>query len=426
MTPIYLHNYKSLVEQKIMQLLQLAFQRRIPASPVANQAALAALDVSAIADGDLCYVTDVSRVYQYGRHADAGVAPSVIPAAYPSARWVASTLPASYGPNWRAPLLSKSTGALKAVQLFAGEDATSEKFARIMAATPSLMLEHRADSTKPLSVGYPGSHYQVDALYTCTIFSDNNRGSPWSSWGSPTSVSETSDAGPAAIIGELRKVCAGLRGVDLGLGGTDDEGIDGSVERIEIGDSRLVDEEYAERFLIWEADLQVRLYVWNPDLDLDAMIVDVQPRMADSPPPVHIFAQDMAALAEGEAVKYVLQNFDPLNYVAAGLIVPVPSPASLTSTPVSGTAMIAGSSCAVTGAAHTFTAARDTYRDLVPDGVGGASFTYVPVRRGAPAPALTANGFRVGLTVTDDTGIVSDRYLCSYSSVYRPRYQVIP
>lgn len=428
MTPIYLHNYKNLVEQAMMQLLQLAFQARIAASPVANIAALQALDVSALSDGDLCYVTDAGSgsplVYRYERHASSGTAPTTIPAAFPNARWVASTIPASYGPNWRAPLLSRATGALRAVVLFAGEGSVSDKFEQVMAATPSLIFEHRADRVSPLSVGYPGSHYRVDSSYTVTVFTDNLRGSPSSSWGSPAVTAETTDPGPATIIGELRRVCAGLTGRDLGLGGTDDEGIDGSVERVEIGDSRLVDEELRERWLVWEADLQIRCYVWNPDLDLDAMAIDVQPEISDSPPPVAVFADNMARLAAGEVPRYVLQNFDPLNYVVAGLHIPVPDPVSLTGTPAAGSAMIAGQACTVAAAPRLFTAQRDTYRDLVPDGVGGAAWTYVAVANNAPAPAITANALRVGLTVTDATGIVSDRYLCSYSSVFREQYPV--
>lgn len=430
MTPIYLHNYKNAVERQLMQVLQLAFQRRCAASPVADLAALAAVDVTDLADGDLCYVTDAGggapRVYQYGRFAGSGVAPATVPAAFPAARWVASTLPASYGPNWRAPLLSRATGTMQAVQLFAGEGSISDKFERLLAAAPALMLEHRADRIKALSVGFPGSHYQVDALYVVTVFSDNSRGSPHSSWGSPASTSETEDAGPAAIIGELRKVMAGLRGTDLGLGGPDDEGIDGSVARVEIGDSRLVDEEYAERWLVWEMDLMVRLYVWNPDLDLDPLVIDAQPELSDSPPPVAVFAENMARLAEGAAARYVLVHFDPLNYVASGGHIPVPALASLTGTPAAGTAMVAGATCTFTAAAHTFTADRDTYRDLVPNGSGGATWTYVAVSRGAPVPAVTSGALRVGVTVTDASGIISDRYLCSYSSVYRERYQISP
>lgn len=429
MTPIYLSDYKSKLEQALLQLLQLAFQKRIGASPVANLAALRALDVSALADGDLCFVTgegEAGVVYQYSRYAASGVTPDVLPTAYPGARWVAATLPATYGPNWRAPLLARSQGILKAVILFAGEGAAADKFERLFAATPSLMLEYRADKVRPLSVGYLGSHYRVDASLVLTVFSDNNRGTPWSSWGSPASLAETTDPGPAAIIGQLRKVLAGLVGSDLGLGGTDEEGIEGSVERIEIGDSRLIDEELAERFLVWEADITARLYVWNPEEDLDPMVMKLEPRLADAPPPTRDFAADMAALASGEAVKYVMQNFDRKNYVASGLIVPVPSPKSLTSTPVSGTAVVDGQSVAVTGAAHTFTALRDTYRDLVPDGAGAATFTYLAVEHGAPPPALTADSMRVGVTVTDATGIVSDRYLCSYSSVFREAYQISP
>ena len=122
MTPIYLNNYKNLVEQRLMQVLQLGFQARTGASPVADTTALAALDVTAIADGDLCYVTTPGTVYQYSRYAAAGIAPAIVPAAYPGACWVAASIPATYGPNWRAPLLAQGSGALKAVVMPTNEE----------------------------------------------------------------------------------------------------------------------------------------------------------------------------------------------------------------------------------------------------------------------------------------------------------------
>ena len=393
MSTLTINNYKSEVERTLLTVLRLAFLRR---STVANLSALAALDVSATADGELAYVTDQARVYAYSRFSGAVVAsptiiaPTTIPSAYSGARWIRQESGVSYGPNWRAPVHARTSGKLQAIELFAGDGDTTQKWERVQAAAPALLVECTNDVLTPLSAGYPGALYRAELPFVLTVFSDNNRASPSSSWGSPASVSETDDPGPAAIIGDVRKVLAGLRGDDLGLDGLD---------RVEIGDSRLIDEEFAERFLVWELDVSVRCVVAIEDEDLDAMRIDVQPELADS---------------------QVAGRFDPLNYVATGYVV-APG-AGLTAAPSAGIALIAGAAVASTPPDHTFTADRDTYRDLAADG----TFTYVEAYRGHPAPAVTAGALRVGVTTTDASDIVADRILCSYAQTFRDSYQIAP
>lgn len=394
-TQLLLTNYKNEVERALMAVLRLAFLHR---PVVASLAALAALNVEPVADGDLRWVTDQARVYAYSRFSGAVadalnvVAPTTIPAKFPRARWLRQESAATYGPNWRAPLHTVAAGKLRAVELYSGDGSSEEQWQRVEAASPAMLLEWRSDEPEGLSAGYQGSFYRIRMTYAVTVFSDNNRAAPHSSWGSPATLGETDDPGPAAIIGAMRKVCAGLKGGDLGLEG---------VDRVEIGASRLVDEQLAERWLVWEADLHLLLFVPNPDEDLDAMRVTVEPHLSDNPKPGH-------------------EPFDPLNYVAQGYtITPV---AGLTATPAAGVAVIAGSAVSSTPLARTFTAERDTYRDLKADG----TFAYLEALPGRAAPAVTAGALRVGRTRTDAADVVEDEILCSWSEQFRAPYQVLP
>lgn len=387
-----LANYKTQVEQALVQVLRLALATR---GTVADLAALAALDVSALAHGGLAYVTDQTRVYQLDMYSTAAhsspnvIAPTTAHPVYAGARWVRVTSAATYGPNWRAPLHARSTGICRAVELYQGQEGEEAQFTRLLAQTPSLMLEANQDEPRPLSCGAPGSLYRSELPLTLTFFSDNYRGSPWAGHGSPTSLGETDDPGPAALIGEVRRI---LAGIDLGLDG---------VDRVEIGSSRLVDEQLAERYQVWEMDLTVLCFPRVPDEDLDSpTVIQGQPELTDT--------------AAGK--------FDIQNFVSAGYHVAVPDPGSLTATPAAGTAIVGGVAVSSTPLAKAFTASRDTYMDLKADG----TFTYVEAYLGHPAPSVTTGALRVGRVVTDETKIVSFTYLCSTSMVYRAYYQIAP
>lgn len=391
MITLTIDGYKPLLEAQLLLALRLAFKRR---TVVADLAALAALPVEAVADGDLAFVTAETRVYLYDRFSGAAAGPGVVvpaalPTRHPGARWLAATLPATYGPDWRRLLQAQPTGLLREIELYTGDGGEDDRLERVYAATPSLLIEASGDSPSPLSCGRPGSYYRIDVSYTITVICENLRASPSSSWGSPASTGET-DPPPARVIGLLRKVFAGLGEAELDLQGLD---------RLEIGDSRLVQEDLGERLLAWEAELRAILYLHIPDEDLEPLLIDSQPLLADSPPGA---------------------RFDPANYVASGYEV-TPGP-TLTATPSPGLALIAGSPVTSTPPAHTFGPGKDTYRDLAADG----SISYSAVDPGHPAPAQAAGTLRLAVTATDATGITGDRWLCSYSQAWGPVRQVAP
>ena len=386
-TQLTIANYRPLVESALTQVLRLAFLKR---GTVANLAALAALSEGNFSDLDLVYVTDQARVYQLARESGAAasspdvIAPAVPRSDFPRARWLRVTSAATYGPNAGAPLHSRAAGILNAVALYAGEGGSEAQEAACMAARPSLFLDEDGETMGALSAGYPGSLYRVEMQFNLMVFTSDLRGAP-----SSILSTEAGSESPAYIIGQLRKVLAGISGDALGL-----EGLD----RLEIGDSRLVSEDAAARFYEYGAVLTAICYVTNPDEDLSALYIDAQPELTDA-----------------------LGRFDVLNFVAQGYYVPL-DPASLTATMVSGVATIAGSAVASSPAAHTFTASRDTYVDLASDG----SVTYIPVYTDHAAPSQTDGTLRLGVVRTNAAGVTGWLTLCSYSEVLRSYYQIAP
>jgi len=388
MIQLTLENHRPLVERALIQVLRLAFLVR---STAANLAALAALDVARFGDQDLVYVTSESRVYQLAQLSGAAaaspdvIAPSTPSTMHPRARWLRVTSAANYGPNTNAPLHSRSSGILRQVLLYAGEGSADQQLALCQGAVPSLLLDEDGEDTAPLSAGYQGSLYKVDMRFAAMVFTSDLRGAP----DSITSTSPTQPS-PAYIIGQVRKVLAGLAGVDLGLEG---------VDRVEIGDAQLVQEGEGERRYIYSAEVRAVCYVTNPDEDLQAFTIEAQPELMDGVPG---------------------GGFDLLNYVARGYYI-TPA-AGLVAQLAAGVATLAGLAVASSPAAHTFTAASDTYCDLAADG----SVSYSAVAPDHAAPAQAADTLRLGVVRTDTADVISWRILCSYSEVFREYYQVAP
>lgn len=389
-------NHRTAVEERLIDTLRLAFKVRRTAADVA---ALAALPVATAEgqvlyeDGALCYVTAEDDVWTLSLYSGAAasadvVVPAAPPTNYARVRWLRSTNPLNFGPNYNAPLRRRQAGYCKAVEIWNGQGGTDEAMAKVLAVRPALWLQWTGDRPQGQSAGYPGAYYKNTLLFQVMVVSQCNRPGPWTMWGSPYGDEAAADPGLDQMIGQIRKVLAGSR---LGLG-TD-------VERTEIGAVEVVHEDNAARLFIAFVSIEVRLYFYIPDEDLIATRIDVQPELVDT----------------GGAAR-----FDPLNYIAQGYQV-TPGP-GLSWTWPAGIAMIDGVGVSSTPDPRTFGAELDTYRDLNPDG----TFTYVEVPIGAPAPPVTADALRVGMTRTSSTDILQDRILCSSAEVFRNAYQVVP
>lgn len=370
------------LERILLLFLRLAFKRR--AATVADLATLAATSIAVTNEGDLRYVTDQDRVYVYSEFSGAAHAPPavVLPTgSTKQGRWLRVSVPWTYGPNTNKPLQARTDGVCKAVELFNGPSTdTVEALMKVFEARPAMFVQWVESPPEAESV-YAGAHYRIQAQFHIVVASENLRGSPYGMIGEPGATeSNGKDPGLAWLLGQVLKVFAG---VDLSTPG---------IESVEIGKAQILYQGLQERVFVGVVPVTVRVWVLNEDEDLVAARIDAHPNLADS----------------GAEPK-----FDPLNWVAQGYT--IEPGAGLTRSYGAGLATIAGTSVSSTPAPVTFTADRDTYRDLNPDG----TLTYLAVANGAPAPAVTTGALRIARTITDGASIVSDHWIaCSSVQFY--------
>ena len=367
------------VERTVWSILRLGLGTRLPA--VADIAALRAAPVLTVKDMAVRHVTSVNNLFEWAAvssAADDGV--NVIQPTTPpkpgqtNGRWLRVTNPSTFGPNDNAPLQRKATGYVPAVVLYQGED-DDKALTEVFGQTPAILIEWMGDDPKARSQ-YPGALYwNVHELQVMCI-SQCLRPSPWALLGSVISGEAAKDPGVHRLLGDVRYLLAGVK-----------TGVDG-IESIEIGRADIVSVSLAQRLFVATVQIFVRTSWTIPDEDLEPMAWQVDPKHPTT------FEDDGA--------------FDPLNYVASGYT--VQQGAGLTRTPAPGSAFIGGTVLSSSPAAKTFTANRDTYRDLKPDG----TFAYVEVLVGAAAPPRTAGWLRLGVTRTDGADIVLDKVLASY------------
>lgn len=89
------------------------------------------------------------------------------------------------------------------------------------------------------------------------------------------------------------------------------------------------------------------------------------------------------------------------DWVAAGLLPPVPAPASLSMTTPAGVAYVQGRRVAPPATARAYAAAQDTYVDLSAFGV----YTYTAVANGGAVPPVAPSSIRLFRAVTNATEI---------------------
>lgn len=378
------------VQESLLDVLSLAFQKRETEQPDLT-ALRTAFAPQLLKDRALVYVVSEDRVYRWDRYstlADDGlnvIAP--VPATSPDVgRWLRVSSSVNFGPNSNLPLQSRRQGYCKTVLLYRGDESDEQMEEAIYGQKPALLLEWLSDDPKPWSL-YAGALYKDVHQLNLFIVSECLRGTPSGPWGSPLPAEAASDPGIDEMIGQIRKV---LAGVPLNIK---------NLEHVEIGPARKVEERLAERLFIYSLAFVVRTNFYIPDEDLVALQLQVTPRLAD----------------QGRAER----AFDPLNYVAQGYLVP-PGP-GLSRTYPPGIAFIAGVSLSSTPAPVTFAPLADTYRDLNPDG----TLTYSAVPIGADPPPPAAGALRVGRTRTGSSAIEADDWLCSSSLAFGTFFKVL-
>jgi hypothetical protein len=239
-------NARALIEHAIRDELLLAYGRRLP--PVASIDALAALSSGALGEGDLRFVSGVGRTYRLGKantsaaDGDSVVAPLDLALGAPG-RW----------------LKTPSTGAggyLERVELYNEDEAEETMLERLLAKKSAVLISFEGARHKPVS-NIAGALYWFIASYRLLVISTNMRGAEAAWFGSPRPSEAALDPGTAAMLGDLKQLLAGS---DLGL--------EGAVERVELGDEKPVLVALAKRTVVEALDIIVWASVRRDDDDV--------------------------------------------------------------------------------------------------------------------------------------------------------------
>jgi hypothetical protein len=165
------------------------------------------------------------------------------------------------------------------------------------------------------------------------------------------------------------------------------------VERVEIGPSSLAFEDYERRLFVWTMGVTIRASFQIEDEDLEDAAIRLQPALTENWPAL---------------------TWDKDNYISRGGGLDEGAGAGLSRTIDETIAKVGSTAVSAAAQLVTFTAERDTYRDLSPAGV----WTFTAVAVGASQPPLVSGRLRVAVTRTDASGIVGDMALCSFSIPY--------
>lgn len=291
-------------------------------------------------------------------------------------RWVKLSTSWTYGAGGQN-LGSKTTGYLLTVEEFDSED-VAEVVERIKDATPSVLVQWAGSN--PQSIANPrGYFYRDDLAFVLLIVSSNLRGVAAATQGSALPTEAAADPGVHAIVGQLRRLICGVSPVF---------GVDG-VERLEIGPVSRIFEADDRRLYVYSMLVTARCSWSVEDEDLVDFTLQAQPVLVDD---------------------YPLPGFDKANFIASGGDFAEGLGDGLDRTITAVVAVVGGVSVSAAELAHTFTASKDTYRDLSADG-----WDFVEVDVGTDPPAPAAGSLRVAVTRTDETGVVSDQALCSFA-----------
>lgn len=374
-------------EAALVRLISLGLSWRYPAK--ANLTALAAMDVVVLTDGALCYVTSEGAVYEWLAYSTtAPSSPNVIAASSPptgktNGRWHKVVTDWTYGAGG-TNLGAKSTGYLKAVEAYSTDDGPDMAIEMVFGKTPSVLVQFTGDTPKSDS-GLRGSFYKTELAFQLLIITANLRGRATATQGPPTQLTDEASTDPGAyqIIGGLRRLLCGVSGV-FGVTG---------VERVEIGPSTLAFEDYEHRLFVWTMGVTIRASFQIEDEDLEDAAIRLQPALTENWPAL---------------------TWDKDNYISRGGGLDEGAGAGLSRTIDETIAKVGGTAVSAAEQLVTFTAERDTYRDLSPAGV----WTFTAVAVGASQPPLVSGRLRVAVTRTDASGIVGDMALCSFSIPY--------
>ena len=374
------------IEVALRDTLALALRRRYPAEP--NVAALRVRQTLGASGTSLLDETNVELVPV------AGTPPAVY-------RWSATSAAADNGDTTIAPAdrltahlpgrwLKTSAvldgGFLDAVRLYEGEDTEELILDKVLGAVPSCLVVWRGEDHALKSV-QPGALYEFPVDFEIWVSSRSLRSGNEALLGSPIADEAAADPGILNAIGRVKKVLAGS---DLGIGP--------GVDYVQLGAHLPKLQSLSERQFVHALKIRVKASLHIPDAPGEDVPLDQGSGTSG------LFLQPV--LVEVGAAG----TFDPTSYRVHGLDVDLGHLAApgVTSVIHAGEVVIGGGvPIATAETVFDFGPNHDVYRDVLPNGV--VQLSAFPID--AAPPPIAPGAIRVGVSRTNPTDVIADRFL---------------
>jgi hypothetical protein len=163
----------------------------------------------------------------------------------------------------------QAEGYLERCELYNEDEDQETMTERLLSKKPAILISFEGGRHQPVS-NRAGALYWYIASYRLLVISTNMRGSD-AAWHGSARANENLVPGTAAMLGDAKQVLAGS---DLGL--------DGAVERVELGEERPVVVALANRTVVEALDITVWASVRKEDDDLVPLDgADVEEQLAD-------------------------------------------------------------------------------------------------------------------------------------------------
>jgi hypothetical protein len=391
--PLDVRTSQTEIENAIRDAILLALGARLPA--VASVAALRAVrtrgDSSTMRNPDdlipIVVSSVVTALYRWSptsTAADDGAATIKPTDVNANGRWLRQTTPLRIAFSKTADsqyLHEIATGPIKQVLLFDKKMTDEEMLAVLTGQMPAVIIDAHGDSPVDATEN-TGHRWYTEFDFDIHVITEQLRDRREAAQGS--AVSGETQPGANTIDGWIKAL----------LGGTQMHGVLDGIRNIKLGPGSNSTSELGQRRIVRSRSISVLATEQHPNAPNDtgpAEEVDIQ--------------REMAAPDENDVA-------DPANYLVTGI--DLSEGAGLVKPIAAGSAVVAGVTVNYAGQLYTFTATRDTYRDLLPNG----TLTFVAVDIEQAEPAVTATALRIGVTRTDGSGVVSDRIIAARRAPY--------
>lgn len=375
-----MRNFRTTIENAIRDALLLAYRARLGSA--ATVAALRTRPSLALDDESLVFVSAANRVYRFTPSSTAADDGDLV--LKPSDRGARPG-------RWVKTSSTVQTGYLKRCCLFDGRDDEASIEERLLSANPAMLLSYERTDWKLKSVK-PGALQQATLEFEIIVSSNSFRGETETRQGSPFGSEASTDPGTSAMLGDARSLLTSVNlDAPFGLHG---------VGTVILHSEEMVYQSLAGRMFVEAIKFGVTATVAS-DTETDLVTLD-----------------RYGIKAQGQLADAPSGAFDLDNYSGAGWTVPT---GSRVTTIASGSAIIAGVTVSIGATAHTFSASKATWRDVV-----AGAWVFTEAGLFDPPPAIPTGGFRVGVTYTDATSVTLDALLCSTLYNFGPADKIEP